>query len=373
MKNNTLFPGVLIVILFTLTTALSGQEVIRHPDANQPLNEKWKWAKEQASKKNMKQYWIGYSIVKLMQENSTIGTFYSDTRRNKPSLADVLAGHTSGEESSEASGSGAMNKGVTISENGKSSNRKVNKEIGILFHFNNREIIDLTISNLTLRVDLENDPLLWMDGAKDEESLELLKNLYSSTSNNDVKENIVHAIGNHQSEKLVIPFLKEVLKGMGEADVREQAAFWLGQRNTNDALTILTDVIYHDRSENVREQSIFAVSQMDDTRSIESLISFAKDKKLERDIRSKAMFWLGEKASKHAVKTLEDIADNDEDSEIQRQALFALTQNDDGGVDMVIKIAKTHHNKKLRREAIFWLGQSEDPRALETLVEIIRN
>lgn len=36
------------------------------------------------------------------------------------------------------------------------------------------------------------------------------------------------------------------------------------------------------------------------------------------------------------------------------------------------EIAATHPNRSLRRGAIYWLGQSDDPRALETLLEIIR-
>ncbi|MBN2091183.1 HEAT repeat domain-containing protein [candidate division KSB1 bacterium] len=35
-------------------------------------------------------------------------------------------------------------------------------------------------------------------------------------------------------------------------------------------------------------------------------------------------------------------------------------------------MAKTHPNPEIRKKAIFWLGQSKDPRAIETLVEIVR-
>jgi HEAT repeat protein len=307
-----------------------------------------------------------------MHESSTIGTYYSDLRRNKPSLADILARHGQSNESLESKVNVKINRGVTISGEGNPSNKKVKKELAILFHFHNGEITGMTISNLTLRVDLERDPLFWLDGAEDEESISLLKNLYSSAGTSDVRENIVTAIGNHQTEKIVLPFLRVVLKEIGETNVREQAAFWMGQLNSEEALSILKDVVYHDKTEDVREQAIFAVSQMDDDRSIELLIAIARDKALPKDTRSKGMFWLGEKASQKAFKTLKDIVEDDEDSEIQRQALFALTQNDEHGADEIIRIAKTHPNKKVRREAIFWLGQSADPRALETLVDIIR-
>jgi len=37
---------------------------------------------------------------------------------------------------------------------------------------------------------------------------------------------------------------------------------------------------------------------------------------------------------------------------------------------MMFRIAKTHPNRVIRKQAIFWLGQSDDPRAFDTIVEI---
>jgi len=37
----------------------------------------------------------------------------------------------------------------------------------------------------------------------------------------------------------------------------------------------------------------------------------------------------------------------------------------------LIRIARTHRNPELRRKAIFWLGQSEDPRALALFEELL--
>ena len=39
----------------------------------------------------------------------------------------------------------------------------------------------------------------------------------------------------------------------------------------------------------------------------------------------------------------------------------------------LIKIAKTHPNIEVRKKAIFWLGQSDDPRALDAIIEIVRS
>ena len=40
-------------------------------------------------------------------------------------------------------------------------------------------------------------------------------------------------------------------------------------------------------------------------------------------------------------------------------------------VDKLIQIAKTEKDRELRKQAIFWLGHSSDPRALKALQELI--
>jgi hypothetical protein len=40
-------------------------------------------------------------------------------------------------------------------------------------------------------------------------------------------------------------------------------------------------------------------------------------------------------------------------------------------VPLLINVAKTNKNPAVRKQAIFWLGQSKDPRALDYLEEIL--
>jgi HEAT repeat protein len=64
----------------------------------------------------------------------------------------------------------------------------------------------------------------------------------------------------------------------------------------------------------------------------------------------------------------------DGNAEVQEQAVFALSQLPDGqGVEPLIKLAKTHPDPRVRKRAIFWLGETGDPRALATLVSIIKD
>jgi hypothetical protein len=43
----------------------------------------------------------------------------------------------------------------------------------------------------------------------------------------------------------------------------------------------------------------------------------------------------------------------------------------DEGVPLLINVARTHSNPAVKKQAMFWLGQSKDPRALTFFEEIL--
>jgi HEAT repeat protein len=58
--------------------------------------------------------------------------------------------------------------------------------------------------------------------------------------------------------------------------------------------------------------------------------------------------------------------------EMKEQLIFVYSQRHEAAaLDQLIRIAKTESDKELRKKAIFWLGQSHDPRAAQVLLEII--
>jgi HEAT repeat protein len=360
----------------------AAETVTRYAGPAAPLTDRWKWAVSEAARNgDSKGYWVGYGIERMMGERSFIGSSYSDERRNKPSLRELVTGvevndlseFTGGHDGS-TSMSGTMNFG-----DGDTPERMVKKDVGILFHVGGGrspdidEIDELEVSNFSLRVDLGGDPLLWLGAAGYDESVGFLESRYDDASTDDAKKRFVMAIGIHDESPKAIEFLKEILTGRGDTDLRGDAAFWLGQTDNDAARKVLKDVAWNDPSEDVREKCVFALSQMGGEATIDELINLARNHK-DDETRKNAAFWLGQKASDRAVGALKDIAYNDEDTEVQRSAMFALAQVEENGgsVDELINIARTHPNPKIRKDAIFWLGQSEDPKALAVLVEMVK-
>src|SRR5262249_14840652 len=118
---------------------------------------------------------------------------------------------------------------------------------------------------------------------------------------------------------------------------------------------------------------IFPATLADSVVVWRDLLALAKDQRAPRESRKQGVFWLSQAAGDKAAQGLSDMVDDDsEDREIREQAVFALSQLPrDQGVPILIKAARTNKDPKVRRQALFWLGQSDDPRALALFEEIL--
>ena len=121
------------------------------------------------------------------------------------------------------------------------------------------------------------------------------------------------------------------------------------------------------------EEAILPLTLADSVIVWPLLLKLARDDRAPRRTRRQAVFWLGQAAGDAATRGLADLIDEgDVDRDVKEQAVFALSQQPhDAGVPALIRIARTHPEPGVRRKALFWLGQSGDPRALALFEELL--
>jgi HEAT repeat protein len=91
----------------------------------------------------------------------------------------------------------------------------------------------------------------------------------------------------------------------------------------------------------------------------------------QTDVRGTALFWLAQRAGDQAVGPITEAID-DPEAEIRTRAVFALTLlPTEERVTRLIDLARSHRDAAVRRQAMFWLGQSRDPRVADFLLEMI--
>ncbi len=121
------------------------------------------------------------------------------------------------------------------------------------------------------------------------------------------------------------------------------------------------------------EDVIFPATIADSFVAWPPLLALAKDRSANRSSRKQAVFWVSQAAGEKAADGLSElVSDDGEDREVREQAVFALSQlPKDEGVPILVRVAKSNKDPEIRKKAMFWLGQSDDPRALALFEEIL--
>jgi hypothetical protein len=193
----------IILALVALSQASIAQEAVYYADSTQALNKRWAWAMEQASQSRfIDGYWVGYSISRLMEENSTIGSvsIKNDRVYRMPgkSLSELIYDNPTPME---------LNFPETKSP------QKVLKEVGIFFYIapNDRSVVKVEQSTFSLSVNFKGKPLLWLGRTANEPSFDLVEQLYRKALSTDLKDELMCVVSVHDNAARRRAFLSSVL------------------------------------------------------------------------------------------------------------------------------------------------------------------
>jgi HEAT repeat protein len=295
-----------------------------------------------------------------------------------------------------SSGSSMWVNGVSIGSNQETRN------LAIFMLHDAATITRIEIYNLDRKREYSGYPVFWLGRANNDESLNWLQNQVSTQNDDKLKERATMAIALHDDRnvgailkgltanaqpervrKTAIfwlghtegerEFLADFVRNDQETiEVRKQAAFGLGISKDRAALTTLQTLYGQVTPRELKRQILFATSINDNKdASVDFLINVASNDP-ERELKKQAMFWLGQRAGERSLKFLGDVIEkNTGDTEVQKQALFAISQRQkDEAIPLLLRVAKTHPSLPVRKQAIFWLGQSGDERALGFFKEL---
>jgi HEAT repeats len=147
----------------------------------------------------------------------------------------------------------------------------------------------------------------------------------------------------------------------------------LGTIRPLDAAAYLISLAEHDS--HVSGDPLLPATLADGVTIWPALLRLARNPAVPQETRRAAVFWLAEAAGAVVARTLDSIAgDSAGDRDVRKQAVFALSQRSSNeGVPALLRIARTNPDPELRKTALFWLGQSEDPRAVALFEEILQS
>ena len=212
--------------------------------------------------------------------------------------------------------------------------------------------------------------LLWLGPVDPGASLAALGRwLDAGVKDDDVEELALAAIAYHADARADALIEKRAFDRSLSEDSRKQAIFWAGSARGQAAFPLIERVLSSEPSGNLREHAVFALSQSAATGAAARIKRVAIEDR-DNEVRAQALFWLAQSKTEGAGAWIVGRLDAEKDDHVREQAVFALSQLEDG-TDWLLKVLRSKRDAETIQRALFWLGQSNDPRALQEIEKIL--
>ena len=184
----------------------------------------------------------------------------------------------------------------------------------------------------------------------------------------ELRKQALFLISQYESDEAA-DILMRVATEDPDPDVRHDAIFWLSQTDSRKAAEFLEQLLTETDDPETMEKAIFALSQIGDERSMEALKSIALDKTRPDNVRSQAIFWLGQAGGLDDVEFLKDLYGQIDDRELKEAVIFSVSQHSRNGDWLLDIIYDKNESSEVRSQALFWAGQSDaiDPEGIANL------
>lgn len=186
----------------------------------------------------------------------------------------------------------------------------------------------------------------------------------------ELRERSVFWIGTYDDD-LSMPTLRQLATDDRlDEDMRGAAIIALGRDEISDDDVAWLRNLYPRLSSKLRDNVFLAVSRSDSPRASQWLSGIAASPNEDQHTREQAMFWLGQGRS--PTEDLVRLYDHLREPSLRSHYTFVLSQRRDReALDKLIDVAQHDSNRDVRHQALFWLGQSKDPRALAFIRDLV--
>ena len=216
------------------------------------------------------------------------------------------------------------------------------------------------------------EAIQWLGQTRSPRAITALDSIAASATDDAILEKAIFALSQSHDERSDAALRRIAADDRRSVHARTQAIFWFGQSHRDaDDMRFLRELFSRAHDEEIQGSIIQAMAQAHTSESMRWLIDLARDKSLSIDARKNALFWAGQNGAD--LRQLVNLYDEMKgQTEIQNQLIFVFSQRRDSqAIDKLMDIATNEPDRDLRKQAIFWLGQSHDPRVQKFLLDLI--
>ena len=235
----------------------------------------------------------------------------------------------------------------------------------------------------TIMIDVvKNDPsrevrdaaVFWLGQVQTDRAASALEDIATTSGDIGLRDRAIFALSQSNSPRATA-FVRRIAENADvPASVRQKAIFQLGQHpsaeNAEYLRTLYGRLGKDAHGEELRRNLLFSLSQMHGYGNDKWLLGVASDGSQSEEVRKQALFAAGQAGvtGSEMAALYEKLSDR----ELKYQLIWVLSETHDrAGADKLVEIAQKDRDPEMRKKAIFWLGQKNDPRIRQILLDII--
>lgn len=236
-------------------------------------------------------------------------------------------------------------------------------------------LLDLAHRNPDPDPEVRGQAVFWLHQVRTPEALAALESILAESDDPELQEQALFGIAQRTGDAQAMEALRGYASRSDVSDeLRGNAIFWIGQNTSAGGDQYLMELYPALDDPELKENALFAIAQSGSDAARSWLLDRARDPSEDMEVRMNALFWAGQSGTlPDSEIDLRSLFDSFDDSEMRGQVIFVAAQRgSESDIDFLMDVARNADDPELRQNAIFWLGQSDDPRVPEFLMSLLR-
>ena len=220
--------------------------------------------------------------------------------------------------------------------------------------------------------EVRQQAVFWLSEVRSDRAIAALDSLLRESKDEELQEKAIFALSNTNTSQGAA-ILRRFADSNAPDELRAKAVFWLGQssRRNPENEAFLRQLFDKTQSEEIQGSIVQAIAESASDENVKWLLSEVLNTKQPVETRKKALFWAGQQR-RFDINLLLPLYDKITDPDLKEHYIFVLAERREAvATDKLIDIAKHDKKHEMRKKALFWLAQKNDPRVRQLLLEII--
>jgi hypothetical protein len=231
------------------------------------------------------------------------------------------------------------------------------------------EVSSLRVVGEQCPVEADGAKVTWLGNTDNAASLNWLDDVARS-NHHDPANTALYAMALHRSDQAndhLYALAKDPNVGLAE-----EAIFWLGENRGTDGFDALKHLLAELPSGDTRREINFALAQNGTPEAVDLLSGISRTDS-DPEQRGNALFWLADEFPELAQDLLLEAIASEQNEDVLEQAVFAISQLPaETSRQMLLDLARNdRYPREVRRQAVFWLANSDDEEAVAALAELL--